>query len=92
MNDCVSSPEGRKQNLGVLEAVSAFLKSSNYVPLAISMTSFSDLIITRADNPLMGYFLMDLIKTGNCIEVPNSLLHSFNLKQLSDDVTYFSFD
>ncbi len=91
LNDCISSPEGRYQNLGVLEAVTAFLKAYDYVPLALTMTGWSDIVLTRRDNPNFGNFLYSLLKSKQAIEVPQSLLYSFQAKKLEDGIQYFSF-
>lgn len=91
LNDCISSPDGRYQNLGVLEAVTAFLKAYDYFPLALTMTGWSDLILTRQSNPDFGDVLYSLVKSKQVLEVPQSLLYSFQAKKLADGIQYLSF-
>jgi len=45
LNDCCFSTSGVRQNLGVLEAVCQFIKITDYVPLILTNTEFSDLLI-----------------------------------------------
>lgn len=47
LNDATSSPTGRNQNLGVLEAVSSFIKRSNFVPVILTLNDFADCWITN---------------------------------------------
>lgn len=54
MNDCCHSKGGVRQNLGVLEAVVHFIKSSDFVPVALTNTEFSDLILARRGSPALG--------------------------------------
>jgi hypothetical protein len=90
LNDCVSSPEARKQNIGVLEAVSSFLKSHNFVPVCLTLTDFSDLIISRKDNPRLASLRQNLIESERCLEVPDQLIYSYNVKRIGE-YEYFSF-
>lgn len=47
LNDCCHSPAGTRQNLGVLEALGSFMKRSDFVPLALTNTDWSDVILAR---------------------------------------------
>lgn len=48
LNDCCHSQKGMNQNLGVLEAVGNFIKRTDFVPLALSSTDMSDLVLARS--------------------------------------------
>lgn len=47
LNDCCHSQKGMNQNLGVLEAVGSFMKRADFVPVALTSTDMSDLVIAR---------------------------------------------
>lgn len=50
LNDCCHSQKGMNQNLGVLEAAGNFIKRTEFVPLALSSTDMSDLILARSES------------------------------------------
>lgn len=75
LNDCCHSLNGTKQNLGVLEALSSFLKRSDFIPLAMTNTDWSDVILVRK-NPVMVQ-LVDMALTNSDIpfvEIPYQLI------------------
>ena len=75
LNDCSHSTGGIMQNLGVLEAVVKFVKMTDFVPVVLTHTDWSDLLLIRKGNPLIE--LIDRIIVGNAIsfvEVPPQLL------------------
>lgn len=47
LNDCCFSQPGVMQNLGVLEALGSFIKRTNFIPVAMTNTDFSDVILVR---------------------------------------------
>ncbi|KKO47040.1 hypothetical protein WG68_03685 [Arsukibacterium ikkense] len=53
LNDCCHSDAGTKQNLGVLEALTSFMKRTDYIPIALTNTDWSDVILVRKDSPLI---------------------------------------
>lgn len=75
LNDCCHSEGGRLQNLGVLEAVANFLKRSDFRPIAITNTDWSDIIIAQKGFNIE-MILDNLIAHSNMpwIDIPDPLL------------------
>jgi hypothetical protein len=81
LNDCCHSELGIKQNLGVLEAVVKFTKMTDYVPVAITNTDWSDVILVRKDSQLIP--LIDQIINQSDIsyvEIPPQLLGALKVR------------
>lgn len=77
LNDCCHSTMGTKQNLGVLEAVTSFMKRTNFVPVALTNTDWSDLILVRKGSLMES--IIDYVITNSDIsfvDVPHQLLPS----------------
>lgn len=75
LNDCCHSVQGTKQNLGVLEAMSSFIKRSDFIPLAVSSTDWSDVILVRKNSIMVQ--LVDIALTNSDIpfvEIPHQLM------------------
>jgi hypothetical protein len=92
MNDCCFSEAGLRQNLGVLEACTKFIKVSDWRPLVINRKNFSDLILTR-DGSSIGNAINQLLVQSDVpyFEVPDSLLGGCRLMQNSRGVLSMSF-
>jgi hypothetical protein len=75
LNDCCHSAGGVMQNLGVLEAVTSFLKRSDFRPIAMTNTDWSDLILTRKGSKL-GQMIDYVITNSDIayIDIPDQLL------------------
>jgi|694.fasta_scaffold06561_17 hypothetical protein len=75
LNDCCHSSAGTLQNLGVLEAVSSFLKRSDFRPVALTNTDWSDLILVRKGSAI-GQLLDYTIANSDIayVEIPDQLL------------------
>jgi len=75
LNDCCFSELGVRQNLGVLEAVSNFVKRSNFIPVALTNTDWSDLILVRK-GALMYEYIDQIITNSDIawVDVPHQLL------------------
>lgn len=75
LNDCCHSSAGTMQNLGVLEAVSSFLKRSEFRPVALTNTDWSDLILVRKGSAI-GQLLDYSIANSDIafVEIPDQLL------------------
>ncbi|MBX3611371.1 MAG: class I SAM-dependent methyltransferase [Hydrogenophaga sp.] len=75
LNDCCYSRKGAMQNLGVLEALVNFLKRSDFVPVAMTNTDFSDVVLVRK-----GSYMIEAIDTALAnsdvpfVELPPQLL------------------
>ncbi|QVM89942.1 class I SAM-dependent methyltransferase [Pseudomonas entomophila] len=75
LNDCCHSPNGIKQNLGVLEALGSFLKRSDFIPVAMTNTDWSDVILVRKNSMLVQ--LMDMALSNSdvpYVEIPYQLI------------------
>ncbi len=75
LNDCCHSAEGLKQNLGVLEAAVKFCKLKDFVPVLVTNTDFSDVLLVRKTSNSKG--LIDQLVINNDItyvELPHQLL------------------
>jgi len=75
LNDCCHSLQGTKQNLGVLEAMSSFIKRSDFIPVAVTTTDWSDVILVRKNSVMLQ--LVDIALTNSDIpfvEIPHQLM------------------
>ncbi len=75
LNDCCFSPSGTLQNLGVLEALSSFIKRSNFIPVALTNTDWSDVILVRKGSQME--IAVDTVFTQSDIpfvDVPHPLI------------------
>ena len=75
LNDCCHSSAGIKQNLGVLEAVNRFAKQMDFIPVAITNTDFSDVLLVHRQNPMVD-LIDSVIKQSNIsyVDIPPQLL------------------
>jgi len=75
LNDCCHSHHGTRQNLGVLEALGSFMKRSDFIPVAMTNTDWSDVILVRRDSVLVKLFDMALTNSDvPFVEVPHQLV------------------
>lgn len=75
LNDCCHSLQGTKQNLGVLEAMSSFIKRSDFIPVAVTNTDWSDVILVRKNSMMVQ--LIDVALANSDIpfvEIPHQLM------------------
>ena len=83
MNDIYVSEIGVKQSVGVVEALSTFLKLQDFYPIAMNMEPFGDLLITRKANKenIAIQLIQRLIRTAyQFFEVPDTLVNSIQHK------------
>ena len=75
LNDCCHSDRGVEQNLGVLEAVTKFLKMTNFLPVCITNTDWSDLLLAKRDSAVF-HHIDSILKHSNLnyVELPPQLL------------------
>lgn len=81
MNDCCHSNEGVIQNLGVLEATAKFLKMSDFIPVLVTHTNFTDVLLARRNSKLVN--VIDKIVNVNDItyvELPPQLLGALKIR------------
>lgn len=91
LNDCCHSEAGLRQNLGVLEAASNFLKRSDFVPVAITNTDWSDVIFVRRGSLLEQALHWGLVNSDVAfVEVPAHLLPAARLVR-GDQRAHISF-
>jgi len=82
LNDCCHSPAGVRQNLGVLEAVGAFVKRSPFIPVLLTHTDWSDLVLCRSAG-VMELLLDQVVRSIDLryVEVPHQLLPAARVVQ-----------
>lgn len=75
LNDCCFSHSGIRQNLGVLEALGSFTKRTSFIPVALTNTDWSDVILVRKGN-LMERVLDQVITHADIgyVEIPPQLV------------------
>lgn len=82
LNDCCHSAAGTRQNLGVLEAVGSFLKRSDFVPVALTNTDWSDVVLTRKGSRLAEALHWTLVHSDVAfVELPPQLLPAARVVQ-----------
>lgn len=81
LNDCCYSEACLAQNVGVLEAVGRFIKFSGFVPLAITNTDFSDLVLCPKNSVNLTLFSR-LVESSDLsyVDVPDQLLPAVSIK------------
>lgn len=80
LNDCCFSDAGLRQNLGVLEAVGNFLKRSDFTPVAITSTDWSDVILARKGSLLEQAPHWSLVNSDVAfVDIPAQLLPAARL-------------
>lgn len=80
LNDCCFSAAGAAQNLGVLEAVTSFIKRTDFVPVLLNNADFTDVVLLRRTSQLLG--LVDALMCNSNIafvDVPHQLLASMRV-------------
>jgi hypothetical protein len=91
LNDCCHSEAGLRQNLGVLEAVGNFLKRSDFTPVAITNTEWSDVILTRKGSLLEQALHWSLVNSDVAfVDVPAQLFPAARLVR-GDQRAHLSF-
>ncbi|BAO80671.1 SAM-dependent methyltransferase [Serpentinimonas raichei] len=85
LNDCCHSAAGIRQNLGVLEAVGSFVKRSDFIPVLLTHTDWSDLILCRKAG-VMELLLDQVISNIDLryVEVPHQLLPAARVVQCAN--------
>lgn len=75
LNDCCHSVMGTKQNLGVLEALGSFMKRTDFIPVAVTNTDWSDVILVRRNSRLVQLFDVALTNSDVLyVEIPHQLI------------------
>jgi hypothetical protein len=94
INDCCHSERGVKQNLGVLEAVTRFIKMSDWRPVAINTTDFSDLLLAKKNSGINEKLNQVFFESANLnyVEVPYQILGNSKILINNSNKTILSFD
>ncbi len=85
LNDCYVSPIGKRQHISVLEAVSTFIKLTDWRPVALVNRPFTDVVLTREANLKSASTIMKklfLMRAASFIELPSALIHAVAHKVL----------
>ncbi|WP_286744480.1 hypothetical protein [Aquabacterium sp. UBA2148] len=82
LNDCCHSPAGVRQNLGVLEATLTFMKMADFMPVMITNTDWSDILLVRRKSGI-DQVLDKIVEINDVtyVEVPSQLLGALHVKQ-----------
>ena len=89
LNDVAVSKEGIKQNLGVLEAMSRFIRISDFMVLAITNRDCSDCLLSRRQSPLARNFLNEVERARiKFVEVPGSLVSCARIIGVSESISF----
>jgi hypothetical protein len=81
LNDCCHSAQGVKQNLGVLEATVKFCKMAEFVPVLLTNTDFTDVVLARKSSPMLE--TIDQVILSNrvdFVEVPDQLFGALKVR------------
>ena len=79
LNDATSSAKGRAQNLGVLEAISAFTKASEFRPVAMTAMDFADVILCRSPITIAKLSAFLTLSRYKVVHLPDALFHTFKV-------------
>ncbi len=75
LNDCCHSAGGIRANFGVLPAVTEFVKRTPFVPVLLSNTDWSDLVLVRRGSRIAQALHLATVHSGIAfVEVPPQLL------------------
>jgi hypothetical protein len=81
LNDCCHSVEGMKQNLGVLEAAVKFCKAAEFMPVLVTNTDFTDVLLVRKTSPILNIIEQVVLSNDiSYVEIPHQLLGALHVK------------
>jgi len=81
LNDCCHSPDGIRQNLGVLPAAVKFCKMRDFIPIMVTNTDWTDVLFAHRESDYIP-FIDIIIRENNIryVEVPCQLLGALEVK------------
>lgn len=81
LNDCCHSELGMKQNLGVLEAAVKFCKLTNFTPVLLTNTDWTDILLARK-NSLICQLIDQVVMMNDItfVELPAQLLGAMHVR------------
>jgi hypothetical protein len=92
LNDCCFSAKALQQNIGVLEAVSKFIKLKNFQAIALTKTDFTDLLLCPKDSVYKSMLNNVIDRAGvGYFEIPSQLLPSLNVSVNRNEYACLSF-
>ena len=74
LNDCRSNTRSRERNIGVLEAVTFFLKATHFIPVAFTNSINADAVISPPGNEKIDVFVQSICRSGKAVEIPDAIL------------------
>lgn len=82
LNDCCHSPAGVRQNLGVLEATLTFTKMADFMPVLLTNTDWTDVLLVRRKSGI-DQVLDKIVEINDVayVELPPQLLGALHVKQ-----------
>ncbi|MEN9707772.1 MAG: hypothetical protein RIQ68_180 [Pseudomonadota bacterium] len=94
LNDCYVSPIGKRQHISVLEAVSTFIKLTDWRPVALVNRPFTDVVLTREAHVKSAHTMMKklcLLRSAPFMELPGALIHAISHKVMRVETPEKSF-
>ena len=87
LNDVVFSESSHKQNVGVIDALNRFLKTSDFQIVALNLRDWSDALIARKK---FAGSILNVVSESKFLKVmiPNALLGSYKIKYKDDSVVH----
>jgi hypothetical protein len=89
LNDCYVSPIGKRQHISVLEAVSTFIKLSDWRAAALVNRPFTDIVLTREAqiSQVAGQLKrLFMAKRASFLELPAALIHALSHKVMRVEI------
>ncbi|MBL0946231.1 MAG: class I SAM-dependent methyltransferase [Hydrogenophaga sp.] len=81
LNDCCHSEKGARQNLGVLEALGSFIKRSDFVPVAMTNTDWTDVVLARKGSHMVEAIDTVLVNADiPFVELPHQLITAARIR------------
>lgn len=80
LNDCCHNAAGFAINLGVLQAVITFIKQTDFYPILLTNTDWSDIVLVKKGS-MMASMINEVVRNSNLgyVEVPHQLLGSMRV-------------
>ncbi len=82
LNDCCHSDGGIKMNFGVLPALTEFIKRTDFIPVMLTNTDWSDVVLVRKDC-MLDRLLDEIVRNSDIafVDIPHQLIGSGRIVQ-----------
>jgi hypothetical protein len=81
LNDCCHSADGMRQNLGVLEAAVKFCKATDFIPVLVTNTDWTDVLLVKKDSPMIKVVdQIVMINDISFVELPYQLFGALQVR------------